>query len=296
MTLRPRRTLLYVPGDDWRKITKATMLGVDCVCLDMEDGVALNHKDVARQTIPRALAELDFGSAERLVRINAIGSGLEEDDLQAALQVLPDGIVIPKVESQEQLDWAEKRLSEAEASRNLPHGTLRLWIGIETPRAILNLSTLAAHPRLEALVFGAEDLAAALGATRTPQAWEVFYARSAVVMAAAAFGLQAIDMVSIELQDMEKVHAEALFGAQLGYSGKQIIHPNQIAPVQEAFTPSSEAVDQAQRIIDAYEVHLREGKGVFALDGKMIDLPIVKAARNLLARAGKMTGDQEHMV
>lgn len=296
MTLRPRRTLLYVPGDDWRKITKATMLGVDCVCLDMEDGVALNHKDVARQTIPRALAELDFGSAERLVRINAIGSGLEEDDLQAALQVLPDGIVIPKVESQEQLDWAEKRLSEAEASRNLPHGTLRLWIGIETPRAILNLSTLAAHPRLEALVFGAEDLAAALGATRTPQAWEVFYARSAVVMAAAAFGLQAIDMVSIELQDMEKVHAEALFGAQLGYSGKQIIHPNQIAPVQDAFTPSSEAVDQAQRIIDAYEVHLREGKGVFALDGKMIDLPIVKAARNLLARAGKMTGDQEHMV
>lgn len=296
MTLRPRRTLLYVPGDDWRKITKATMLGVDCVCLDMEDGVALNHKDVARQTIPRALAELDFGSAERLVRINAIGSGLEEDDLQAALQVLPDGIVIPKVESQEQLDWAEKRLSEAEASRNLPHGTLRLWIGIETPRAILNLSTLAAHPRLEALVFGAEDLAAALGATRTPQAWEVFYARSAVVMAAAAFGLQAIDMVSIELQDMEKVHAEALFGAQLGYSGKQIIHPNQIAPVQDAFTPSSEAVAQAQRIIDAYEVHLREGKGVFALDGKMIDLPIVKAARNLLARAGKMTGDQEHMV
>lgn len=296
MTLRPRRTLLYVPGDDWRKITKATMLGVDCVCLDMEDGVALNHKDVARQTIPRALAELDFGSAERLVRINAIGSGLEEDDLQAALQVLPDGIVIPKVESQEQLDWAEKRLSEAEASRNLLHGTLRLWIGIETPRAILNLSTLAAHPRLEALVFGAEDLAAALGATRTPQAWEVFYARSAVVMAAAAFGLQAIDMVSIELQDMEKVHAEALFGAQLGYSGKQIIHPNQIAPVQDAFTPSSEAVAQAQRIIDAYEVHLREGKGVFALDGKMIDLPIVKAARNLLARAGKMTGDQEHMV
>lgn len=294
MTLRPRRTLLYVPGDDWRKITKATTLGVDCVCLDMEDGVALNHKDLARQTIPRALAELDFGNAERLVRINAIGSGLEEDDLQAALQVLPDGIVIPKVESQEQLDWAEKRLSEAEASRNLPHGTLRLWIGIETPRAILNLSTLAAHPRLEALIFGAEDLAAALGATRTPQAWEVFYARSAVVMAAAAFGLQAIDMVSIELQDMEKVHTEALFGAQLGYSGKQIIHPNQIAPVKDVFTPSSEAVAQAQRIIDAYEAHLREGKGAFALDGKMIDLPLVKAARNLLARAGRMTGDQEH--
>ncbi|MEJ5241418.1 MAG: CoA ester lyase [Anaerolineales bacterium] len=284
--IRPRRSLLYVPGDDWRKITKAATLGVDCVCLDMEDGVALNRKDAARTTIPKALAELDFGRAERLVRINAIGSGLEEEDLQAALQVIPDGIVIPKVESPEQLDWAEKRLAEEERRRGLPHGTLRLWIGIETPRAILNLSQLAAHPRLEVLIFGSEDLAAALGATRTPQAWEVFYARSAVVLAAAAFGLQAIDMVSIELQDMERVRAEAIFGAQMGYSGKQIIHPNQVAPVHEAFTPSAEAVAQAQRVIEAYEAHLREGKGAFALDGKMIDLPLVKAARNVLARAG----------
>lgn len=284
--IRPRRSLLYVPGDDWRKITKAATLGVDCVCLDMEDGVALNRKDAARTTIPKALAELDFGRAERLVRINAIGSGLEEEDLQAALQVIPDGIVIPKVESPEQLDWAEKRLAEEERRRGLSPGSLRLWIGIETPRAILNLGQLAAHPRLEALIFGSEDLAAALGATRTPQAWEVFYARSAVVLAAAAFGLQAIDMVSIELQDMERVRAEAIFGAQMGYSGKQIIHPNQVAPVHEAFTPSAEAVAQAQRVIEAYEAHLREGKGAFALDGKMIDLPLVKAARNVLARAG----------
>ncbi len=284
--IRPRRSLLYVPGDDWRKITKAATLGVDCVCLDMEDGVALNRKDAARTIIPKALAELDFGRAERLVRINAIGSGLEEEDLRAALQVLPDGIVIPKVESPEQLDWAEKRLAEEEHRRGLPPGALRLWIGIETPRAILNLAQLAAHPRLEALIFGSEDLAAALGATRTPQAWEVFYARSAVVLAAAAFGLQAIDMVSIELQDMERVRAEAIFGAQMGYSGKQIIHPNQVAPVHEAFTPSAEAVAQAQRVIEAYEAHLREGKGAFALDGKMIDLPLVKAARNVLARAG----------
>lgn len=284
--IRPRRSLLYVPGDDWRKITKATTLGVDCVCLDMEDGVALNQKDVARATIPKALAELDFGRAERLVRINAIGSGLEEEDLRAALQVLPDGIVIPKVESPEQLAWVEERLAAEEHRRDLPNGSLRLWIGIESPRAILNLNQLAAHPRLEALIFGSEDLAAALGATRTPQAWEIFYARSAVVLAAAAFGLQAIDMVSIELQDMERVRAEAIFGAQMGYSGKQIIHPNQIAPVHDAFTPSAEAVAQARRVIEAYETHLRAGKGAFALDGKMIDLPLVKAARNVLARAG----------
>lgn len=287
MNPRQRRTLLYVPGDDWHKITKATTLDVDCVCLDMEDGVAFSHKELARQTIPRALRELNFGRAERLVRINAIGSGWEEADLQAALQVLPEGIVIPKVEEAEQLRWVDERLSREEERRGLQPRALRLWIGIETPRAILNLGALAAHPRLEVLIFGAEDLAAALGATRTPEGWEVFYARSAVVMAAAAFGLQAIDMVSVELRDMEKVHAEALFGARLGYSGKQVIHPNQVAAVNAAFTPPPEAVEQARRIVAAYEAYAQEGKGAFALEGKMIDLPLVKAARRLLARAGE---------
>jgi citrate lyase beta subunit len=287
MSVRPRRTLLYVPGDDWRKLQKAATLEVDCVCLDMEDGVALNRKQAARESIPRALETLQFRAFERLVRINAIGSGWEEEDLRAALQVLPEGIVVPKVEEKEQLDWIDEKLHQEETQRGLSPGSLRLWIGIETPRAILNLKTLAAHPRLEALIFGSEDLAAALGATRTPQGWEIFYARSAVVMAAAAFGLQAIDMVSVELYDTERIRAEALFGAQMGYSGKQIIHPNQIAPVREAFTPSPEAVAQAQRILEAYEAHLEQGKGAFALDGKMIDLPLVKAARNTLARAGK---------
>ncbi len=289
MSIRPRRTLLYVPGDDWHKLQKAATLEVDCVCLDMEDGVALNRKQAARESIPQALENLQFRAFERLVRINAIGSGLEEEDLKAALQVLPDGIVVPKVEDEEQLSWVDEKLRQEEMRRGLPSGSLRLWIGIETPRAILKLNILAAHPRLEALIFGSEDLAAALGATRTPQGWEIFYARSAVVMAAAAFGLQAIDMVSVELYDIERIRAEALFGAQMGYSGKQIIHPNQIAPVREAFTPSAEAVAQAQRILEAYEAHLQQGKGAFAFDGKMIDLPLVKAARNTLARAGRLS-------
>jgi citrate lyase beta subunit len=121
---------------------------------------------------------------------------------------------------------------------------------------------------------------------RTPDAWEVFHARSAIVIAAAAYGLQAIDMVSIDFKDVEKLRAESRFGAQLGYTGKQIIHPNQVAPVQAAFSPDQAAIQHARRIVESFETSLKEGKGAYALDGnKMIDMPLVKAARSVLARA-----------
>jgi citrate lyase beta subunit len=124
-----------------------------------------------------------------------------------------------------------------------------------------------------------------VGARRSVQAWEVFHARSAVVLAAAAYGLQAIDMVSVDFRDLEALKAEALFGAGLGYTGKQVIHPAQVGPVQAAFTPDEAAVDAARRLVDAYEAHQKEGRGAFALDGRMIDLPLVRAAQNVLARA-----------
>ncbi len=280
-----RRALLYVPGDDWHKINKALTFGVDCICLDMEDGVAASRKEAARQTIARALQELDFGAAEKLVRVNAIGSGLEEADLTATLPHRPDGIVVPKVEEAAQVEWVSARIEEAERAHGWPVGSIRLLVDVETARGILNLREIVAHPRLEALIFGAEDFAASVGATRTSEAWEVFHARSAVVLHAKAFGLEAIDMVTVEFHDVDRVRREAAFGAQLGYTGKQIIHPNQVQPVQEAFTPDEEAIAQALRIVEAFERHQREGKGAFALDGRMIDLPLVRAARNVLERA-----------
>jgi citrate lyase beta subunit len=160
-----------------------------------------------------------------------------------------------------------------------------MLVGVETARGILNLKEIASHPRLDGIIFGGEDYAASIGAQRTPEAWELFYARSAVVVACAANALQAIDIVSIEFRDLEKVRSEARFGAQLGYSGKQIIHPNQVIPVQEAFTPSDEAVAQARRLVEVFEQHQSRGAGAFVLDDKMIDMPLLKAAQHLLERA-----------
>lgn len=283
--MHSRRALLYMPGDDWHKINKALTLGVDCICMDMEDGVAINRKAEARQTIARALRELGFGSSEKLARINAVGCGLEQDDIQAVLPFHPDGIVIPKVEALEQVEWASQIIERAELQYDWPLNSVRILVGVETARGILNLKEIASHPRLDGIIFGGEDFAASLGAVRTPQAWELFYARSAVVVVCAAYGLQAIDIVTIEFRDVDKVRSEALFGAQLGYSGKQIIHPNQVAPVQEAFTPSDQAILQAKQLVETFEQHQSRGTGAFDLNGRMIDMPLLKAARNILERA-----------
>jgi len=280
-----RRALLYMPGDDRHKIEKALTFGVDCICMDMEDGVALDRKVEARRVVAAALRELDFGKSEKLARINAVGSGLEKDDIEAVLPYHPDGIVIPKIESLEQIQWASGKIEAAELANGWPLNSIRLLVDVETAKGILNLKEIASHPRLDALIFGAEDFAADIGAIRTPEAWEVFYARSAVVTAAAAYGLGAIDMVTIDFKDSEKVRREAEFGARLGYTGKQIIHPNQVQPVQEAFTPDDEAIAHARRLVEAFEEHQKKGAGAFALDGKMIDMPLVKAAQNVLARA-----------
>jgi citrate lyase subunit beta-like protein len=283
--MHARRALLYVPGDDRHKIEKTLTLGADSICLDLEDGVAPSHKDEARRTVAAALRDLDFGQTEKLARINPVGSGLEQADIEAVLPSHPDGIVVPKVETGEQLDWASARIEAAELAHGWPVNSVRVLAGAETAKAILNLKEIAAHPRLEALIFGGEDFAASLGATRTPEATELLYARSAVVTACAAFGLQAIDIVTVDYRDLENVCREARFGAQLGFSGKQVIHPDQVGPAQEAFTPDDEAVAAARRLVEAFELHQQKGQGAFGLDGRMIDMPLVRAAHNVLERA-----------
>ena len=284
--MHSRRALLYMPGDDRRKIEKATTLGVDCICMDMEDGVAATRKAEARAVIAQAMKELDFGKSERCIRINSFDSGFKEFDLAAALATNPDSIVVPKIETAEQVKWVSEHIETYELSSNINVGGIRLLIGVETAKGILNLREIAAaDKRLEAIIFGAEDYAASVGATRTKEATEVLYARSAVVTACAANDLQAIDMVYIDFRDIEGLGVEAEQGAALGFSGKQIIHPHQVVPVQEAFTPSDEAITYAQRVIKTFEVSQKEGKGAYALDGKMIDMPLLRNAQKVLDRA-----------
>jgi citrate lyase beta subunit len=247
--------------------------------------VAQNRKEAARASVAAALRELDFGASEKLARINPVGSGLEEADLAAVLPARPDGIVLPKVESLEQVAWLGEKVEAAELAHGWPLGSLRLVVDVETARGIIALDEIASHPRLEALIFGAEDYAVSVGAARTPEGWEVFTARSLVVMHAKASGLQAIDMVTVDYRDIERVRREALFGAQMGYTGKQVIHPAQVGPVQEAFTPDEADIRSARRLVEAFEAHQHEGRGAFGLEGKMIDMPLVKAAQNVLERA-----------
>ncbi|MBI3161490.1 MAG: CoA ester lyase [Chloroflexi bacterium] len=283
--MHSRRALLYMPGDNWKMISKSITLGVDSICMDMEDGTAINKKTEARATIAKALQELDFGASEKLARINSVGSGWEKDDIEAVLPHHPDGIVIPKVESFEQVEWASRIIEDAELKNGWGVNSIRILIGVETAKGILNLKEIAAHPRLDAVIFGGEDFAASVGATRTKDAIELLYARQTVVVACAAYDLQAIDIVAIDYKDLDALKAEAEQGAGFGFSGKQVIHPNQVQVVQEAFTPSAEAIVYARRIVETFEASQKEGKGAYSLDGKMIDMPLLKNAQKTLARA-----------
>lgn len=286
MTHRPRRALQYMPATDWRKVEKAaTELEVDSVCIDLEDGVALNRKEEARVGAVKALSSLDFGRRERLVRINPVGSGLELDDLKSVVPAGPQGIVIPKVDDADQIRWVSRAVRKLQNEHSLP--SIGLIAIIESACGIVNLRAIAgADSRLEALIFGAEDFAASIGAIRTEGAAEVAYARSAVTTHAAAYDLQAIDMVRTDYKDMPALAREARQGLEMGFSGKQVIHPAQVPVVQEAFTPTAEEIVWARLVVAAHHEHQKAGTGAFALDGKMVDMPVVKAAERILARAG----------
>ncbi|XP_025064409.1 citramalyl-CoA lyase, mitochondrial isoform X4 [Alligator sinensis] len=257
----PRRSVLYVPADDKRKIQKIPSLKVDCAVLDCEDGVALNRKKEARQTVVKTLEEFEFGQTEKCIRINSVSSDLAEQDLEVLLQssILPSSLMLPKVESTEEIRWA------------VCEETLRIG-----PEVGLHL---------DAVVFGGEDFRASIGATSSKETHDILYARQKIVVTAKAFGLQAIDLVYIDFQDDDGLRRQSREGALMGFTGKQVIHPNQIAVVQEQFSPSPEKINWAQELITAFEEHQRLGKGAFTFHGSMIDMPLLKQAQNIVTLA-----------
>ena len=289
--MKPRRALLFMPGDDRHKIEKGAALGVDGVIMDLEDGVALNRKEVARETIATALQEIDFGATERLVRINpVVVDGIYETDIAAIAPLKPDGLVIPKVESTQQMRVISQQLTAIEHEQGWPIGTIRLLPIIESALGVVNLREItASDDRLSALIFGAEDLAGDIGARRTPDGWEVFYARSAVVIHAKALGLEAIDTIYPYLENMNGLESETEQALYMGFTGKLAIHPRQVEPIQNVFTPSPADIQRAQRLITAFAEHQASGTGAFALDGKMVDMPMIRSARAVLDRA-RMAG------
>jgi citrate lyase beta subunit len=280
------RSVLFMPGDSPHKIRKAAQLDVDAVVMDLEDGVALSQKAVARQTVYEALQTVDFGRAARYVRLNPVDSAFFADDVAATLPGRADGYVLPKVSSAAALQRLSSELDQAEDKYGWPANSIALLAIIESALGVMNLAQIAqASPRLVALLFGAEDLAGDLGAIRSKEGDEVAYARSALVMAAAAYGLQAIDMVYFDLHDLAGFEQECIAGRRFGYAGKMVIHPKQVAKANRIFAPSPAEIAQAERIIQAHQTHQQAGIGAFELDGRLVDLPVVRAAERVLHKA-----------
>ena len=284
--LMSRRSLLFMPGDDLHKIQKGATIGADAVIMDLEDGVAQNRKEAARAVVRGALSSVDFGGTARFVRLNAPETGLSYDDLQQTVDGHPDGYVLPKVESAETIRMVSRQLADSERAHGWTVGGIRLLVVVETARGIMNLREIAeADPRLAALIFGAEDFVGDIGATRTRDGWEMFYARSAVVVVAAANGLQAIDTVFTDLTDLDGLRVETERALQMGFAGKLAIHPRQVAVINDVFTPSADAVARAHALLAAFEAHQADGTGAFNHNGQMVDMPMVRAARRVLQRA-----------
>ena len=284
--LRARRALMYVPGSDEGKLAKAAGLDIDSVILDLEDGVAFNRKDEARGIICHALETLDFGRTERIVRINPLYTGREQEDLRAVLPGKPDAILIPKADNPGIVREVDELISAAEREHGFTPGRIALALLIESAAAFVNLPSICqSSPRVQALIFGAEDFCADTGATRTLEARELLFARSSLVLHAAAFGMQAIDMVQVNYRDMELLEHECRDALELGFSGKTVVHPGQIETVQRMFTPDEKLVAYALRVVEGAREAQQSGSGVFTLDGKLVDLPVVKRAENILARA-----------
>nr|XP_040137611.1 citramalyl-CoA lyase, mitochondrial isoform X4 [Ictidomys tridecemlineatus] len=266
----PRRAVLYVPGNDEKKIKKIPSLNVDCAVLDCEDGVAANKKNEARLRIVETLEGFDLGPTEKCVRINSVSSGLAEEDLETLLQsrVLPSSLMLPKVESPEEIQWFSDKFSFHLKGRKLEQ-PMNLIPFVETAMGLLNFKavceeTLRIGPQvgllLDAVVFGGEDFRASIGATSSKETQDILYARQKIVVVAKAFGLQAIDLVYIDFRDADGLLRQSREAAAMGFTGKQVIHPNQIAVVQEQFTPSPGKIQWAEELIAAFKAHQQLGK------------------------------------
>lgn len=282
-----RRSLLFSPGDRPELMRKAPETGADVVCFDLEDAVAPARKGEAREAVRGVLADPSFDpDAEVVVRLTASAF---ESDLATLLggdgdggDVRLDAVMLPKAGYEEDVRAVADELD----ARGRP---LPVFALVESARGVLNAPEIAAADATTAVLFGAEDLAADLGATRTREGTEVLYARERVVLAAAAEDVDAIDTVYTDFEDESGLREATEFAATLGYDGKMAIHPAQVPPMNEAFTPSPDRVEWAKRVIAARDGADEEGRGVFRVDGEMIDAPLVAQAERILDRAGHDT-------
>jgi citrate lyase subunit beta/citryl-CoA lyase len=280
------RSLLFVPGDQPKKIAKSWQSGADCVVLDLEDGVVPNQRMVARQAVALSLASLPSGLPHILVRIN--GNPAEwKEDLDSAVHPEVFGLMVPKCASANDLIELDRALQSAEERRGIVGRPIRLFLLIETARGLLDLPSLvAASDRTAGLVLGAEDLCLDMGINRTRRGAELSFARWQITLCAHANGVAAIDAVFTNFEDLDGLWQEARSARNIGFTGKLAIHPRQIDAIHSAFAPDESEIDEARAALAAFERAQASGMGAIAFDGKMIDEPIAQRLREILRRAG----------
>jgi len=285
MHIRPRRSVLYMPGSNARALDKARSLPADALILDLEDAVAPEAKEAARAQVCAAVKAGGYGRREVVIRVNALDTAWGMADLEAAAAAAPDAVLIPKPGSGADIENATQALTGAGAP-----GKTRVWAMIETPLAILNLAEIAAASkrpgaRLGCFVMGTNDLVKETRADISRNRRPALYWLSATVTAARAYGLDVLDGVYNNFKDLEGFRRECVHGRALGFDGKTLIHPDQVAIANEVFAPPEAEVAFARRIIAAFDQPENKGKGVITVDGRMVELLHAEMARRTVAIA-----------
>ena len=277
---RPRRSRLYVPGNNPRLLMNAGIFESDCIILDLEDSVPLDQKDSARFLVKEALKNLDLGETEIWVRVNR---EFLEEDLEQILLGAPHGICVPKSESKDDIKEVERIVERYEKEYGIEE--VKFMPIVESAKGIVNLEEIAgASERIVAIAFGAEDFTRDIGGERS---WDsLLYPRSKLVTVAKAFGIQALDTVYSNVDDIDGLIEETRRIAKMGFDGKGAIHPEQVRYINECFTPSEEEIEYAKRVMQAIEEAKKKGLGAVSLDGRMIDEPVVKRAERILRLGG----------
>lgn len=286
MHIRPLRSVLYMPGSNARALEKARELAADAFIFDLEDAVAPDAKETARAQVCDAVRQGGYGKRQLVIRINGFDSAWGEEDLRAASAAKPNAILLPKVESPDQIRKAAKIMETAGITDDCV-----LWAMMETPRGILRAVDIAsAHPRLAVMVMGTSDLVKDLHAAHTSMRLPMLVSLGQCLLAARAEGLCILDGVHLNLDDSVGFHEACLQGRQLGFDGKTLIHPKQIDTANAVFAPSEEDITNAQDIITAFDEAVSQGKGVAVLNGKLIENLHVEEARRVVALAQAIEG------
>jgi citrate lyase subunit beta/citryl-CoA lyase len=285
MAQRPRRSVLYMPGSNTRALEKAKQLPADGIILDLEDSVAPDAKLTARDQVTRAVKDGGYGKRELIIRVNSLDTQWGLDDIAAAAAAGPDGILVPKVSGVTDIEQATDALRRVGA----PEKT-KLWAMIETPIGVIHAPQIAATARqpggrLVCFVLGLNDLHKETRAEVMPDRLSAIYWLSACITAARAYGVDILDSVYNNFRDAEGYRRECLQGRQLGFDGKTLIHPDQIAVANKVFSPSDAEVAAARKIVAAFALPENKGKGVINLDGRMVELLHAEMAKRTVAIA-----------